>query len=177
MKQRDLSLLLFPILLLLAGIAFGDDPGNPPRDWGKYYEATSAITGLVTDNAALPMENAVITATRIGLPAFSLSDTSDASGAFFVGKLISGLYLIKAEKTDYLTQYFKNSETPQAAKPVTVARKDTVKGIAFELTRGAAISGTVYSRRRRHSPERGRCGGLPAARWPRSFRTPARPIG
>lgn len=134
----------FPVILLLIGVAMADDPGNRGSDWEKYYTTNSAITGTVADQAALPLANAVITVTHVGLPVFSKSDTSDAAGTWFVGQLMAGHYLIKAEKADYLTRYYDQSESLLQAKTVYLARKDTLEGIRFELAPGAAIMGTVY---------------------------------
>jgi hypothetical protein len=128
----------------MIGIAFADDPGDH-RDWGRYYDTNSAISGTVMDESSAPLADAIVTVSHIGLPVFSRKDTTDATGTWFADGLMAGFYLIQAEKADYLTQYYDHSESFLKAKVVTLAKKDTLEGITFNLAQGAAISGTVYA--------------------------------
>jgi len=144
MQRKAIWISIFPLLLLLAGMAFADDPGDHSWDWGKYYDAHSALMGAVADAAQQPLADAVVTVSHLGLPPFSKRDTTDAAGIWSVGDLMPGLYIIKAEKPDYLVQYYDHSESLLNARPVTLARKDTLREITFSLSPGAAVSGTVY---------------------------------
>ncbi len=142
--KKGISLILLPVLLLTGGSAFADGWDERRDDWRKYYDAGSVLGGRVFDEASAPMADAVITVTRMGVPSFFLSDTSDGAGAWLVGNLMPGAYVVKAEKEEYLVQYYDHSDSPFQAMAINLARKDTVINISFHLKPGAAISGAVY---------------------------------
>lgn len=144
MNRRELWGTTLLILILMAGTILADGPRDNDFDWGRYYDANSMLAGQVLNQNALPLPGAVVTVTRIGIPAFSRQDTVDADGLWAVGKLLAGIYLIKADKQDFQTQYFDHSDSPLNAKPVTLARQDTLRKIIFNLAPGAAINGTVF---------------------------------
>lgn len=144
MNRRELRGAAFLILLLLAGSLLADGPRDNDFDWGRYYEANSMLAGQVQNQDAQPLAGAVVTVTRIGIPAFSRQDTVDAAGQWAVGKLLAGIYLIKADMTEYQTQYYDHSDSRLSARLVTLARQDTLRKINFNLAPGAAISGAVY---------------------------------
>lgn len=144
MKRYTLLMFCLTMLVLLTGMVYADGPGRRGDEWDRHYTTSSAIEGTVLDETAAPLAEAVVTVTRIGLPSFSAKDTTDDSGSWFVGKLMAGNYLVKAERAGYLLQYYDHSESQFSAKLIAVAQKDTVSEIKFDLARGAAISGTVY---------------------------------
>ena len=144
MRRYKQWIVFIPFLLLLAGITFADDPGNHEREWDRFYDTSSTMTGFVFDEAGAPLANSVVTVSHIGLPIFSKKDTSDAAGIWAVGKLMPGFYMIKAEKADFIVQYYDHSETLLRAKAVALAKNDTLANVSFHLSPGAAISGTVY---------------------------------
>ena len=77
--KKGISLILLPVLLLTGGVAVADGWDERRDDWRKYYDAGSVLGGLVFDEASVPLAEAVVTVTRIGVPSFSLSDTSDGA--------------------------------------------------------------------------------------------------
>ena len=142
--KKGISLILLPVLLLTGGVAVADGWDERRDDWRKYYDAGSVLGGLVFDEASVPLAEAVVTVTRIGVPSFSLSDTSDGAGAWLIGNLMPGAYVVMAEKEEYLVQYYDHSESLFQAAAINLARKDTVINLSFHLKPGAAISGVVY---------------------------------
>jgi len=144
MNHNKLGILCLTMLVLLAGFAYADGPDRRGNEWDKHYTTNSAIEGKVLDDASAPLADAIVSVTRIGLPGFSASDTSDATGAWLVAKLMAGNYLVKAEKPGYLLQYYLSSATQSGAKLIALAQKDTVSNVQFNLAKGATISGTVY---------------------------------
>jgi hypothetical protein len=137
-------MLSLAMLVLLAGMVYADGPGQRGNEWDRHYTTSSAIAGTVSDDAAAPLAGAIVTVARIGLPGFTASDTSDATGKWLVARLMAGNYLVKAAKSGYLSQYYINSETQFGAKLIALAQKDTVSNVQFALAKGATISGTVY---------------------------------
>lgn len=144
MQRKTFWISILPLLALLIGMAFADQPGDHDRDWGKYYDTRSALKGSVLDTAFQPLAGAVVTVNHVGLPVFSKSDTSDTAGAWFVGGLMPGWYIIQAVKEDYLAQYYDHSESLLKAKPVSLSRQDTLRDLTFNLSPGAILSGTIY---------------------------------
>lgn len=108
-------------------------------------EAKSAIAGAIQDGAGAPLPEAVITATRVGMTAFSRRTASDGEGNYFLGGLIPGWYVVKAEKKGYLVEYYQEASTLLQADPVTLAEEDTATAVHFTLDQGGAISGTVMA--------------------------------
>ncbi len=106
-------------------------------------EAQSAITGLVSGAGNAPLDGAVITATRVGATIFSRKVRSNADGSYFMGGLIAGWYVVKAEKEGYLAEYYQEAGTLLEADPVTLAASDTASGIDFSLEPGSTITGLV----------------------------------
>lgn len=144
MQKNIFWISILALMVLLSGLAIADQPGDHGREWDKYYDTRSALMGTVLDAASQPLAGAVVTVNHVGLPLFAKSDTTDASGAWSVGRLMPGWYIIQAGKEEYLTQYYDHSESLLQAKAVTLARQDTLRGLTFHLSPGAALSGTVY---------------------------------
>lgn len=104
---------------------------------------SSAIAGTVVDEGANALEGVKITATRIGaLPYHRRAETA-ADGTYFLGKLIPGYYVVKAELKGYVTEYYDDKTFLMEATPVQVAEEDTVAAIDFDLEKGGSISGMV----------------------------------
>ncbi len=108
-------------------------------------EAKSAIAGAIQDDAGAPLPEAIITATRVGTTAFSRRTASDGAGNYFLGGLIPGWYVVKAEKEGYLVEYYQEASTLLEADPVTLAEEDTATAVDFTLEMGGAISGSVMT--------------------------------
>jgi len=142
--KKGFSLILLPVLFLTGSSALADGADTWRDDWRKYYDAGSVLGGQVFDEASAPLADAVVTVARIGVPSFSLSDTSDGDGAWMIGNLMPGAYVVKAEREEYLVQYYDHAESLLQAAAVNLARKDTVINISFHLKPGATISGAVY---------------------------------
>jgi hypothetical protein len=105
--------------------------------------AKSAILGVVQDENGVAVANASISATRIGVPAFTQRSKTDDKGDYKLGKLISGLYVVKAEAPGFLAEYYKNAATLMSAQPIKLGQADTAKAIDFSLPKGGVITGVV----------------------------------
>ena len=54
-----------------------------------------------------------------------------------------GEHVLKAEVPGFLTEYYDDAATPEAARPVRVAVGDVLSNIDFDLSRGATLTGAV----------------------------------
>ena len=105
--------------------------------------AESALLGVVLDESGAALSGATISATRLGWSSFTRRAKSDSKGAYALGKLIPGYYVVKAEAEAYLPEYYKNADRLISAQPVKLAAKDTVRAVDFSLSKGGGISGVV----------------------------------
>lgn len=107
--------------------------------------AKSAIYGTVLDDAGAILANASISASRVGWPSFSQKTKSDEKGAYLLGRLIPGRYIVSAETAGYLPEYYNNATNLLSAQPVQLAVSDTATAIDFSLSKGGVITGLVAS--------------------------------
>ncbi len=108
--------------------------------------ASAAITGHVAPaNADLRIFGAV-SADRLGgdFPWHGEAKI-DSNGNYFLGKLIPGLYVVKAQARGYLPEFYKDARHYTLATPVQVVAEDTVTGIDFGLDKGGTIKGVITS--------------------------------
>ena len=142
MYKKLVWFIMASLMLALAGLAQAEEAGA--GSGMAAVETTAALSGTVLDVNVTPLQGAIITVVKSGFPSLIRRDTTDAAGRWFVGKLMAGKYTLKAEKIDYLVQYYDHSTTLQGAKAITLANQDTLQGLQFNLQPGAAIAGTVY---------------------------------
>jgi hypothetical protein len=92
------------------------------------------ISGTVTGAGATPLENVLVDTYDLSTGRWSMSATTDASGAYTVGSLPSGNYTVYAD-----------GEVYGSGAPVAVTAGATMSGIDFSLPTGGPgwISGTV----------------------------------
>jgi uncharacterized surface anchored protein len=105
--------------------------------------ATAAIAGQVKDEAGAGLSESVVTVMRLNRPAWRKSATSDQDGRYQIDNLIAGDYIVWAEHTGYISEYYDGAMYLREATPVRLAEQDTLENIDFELGPGATISGTV----------------------------------
>jgi hypothetical protein len=106
--------------------------------------ATGGISGAVTGAGAGPLNEARVCA-RSDSSSFSLRcTTTNVSGQYTIPNLEEGGYRVDFEASgEFIGQWFKGVETEAEATDVAVVGGPTTPGIDAELTRGAAIEGTV----------------------------------
>lgn len=107
--------------------------------------ANGAISGLVADNAGAGVADAKVTVIRLGIPLWSRHATSDESGLYTINRLIPGIYVVQAEASGYIGEYYNDASTLLEVDPVEVANGDSLTNINFNLTKGGSISGTVLA--------------------------------
>jgi len=105
---------------------------------------TAAIAGTVKDaKSNMPIKNAVVWAEHIGIFRWSQRTITDSLGNYLLGKLIPGLYVLRAESRGCLPEFYKEAPQFEQSTPVLLAENETKKSIDFSLSRGATISGSV----------------------------------
>ncbi len=69
----------------------------------------------------------------------------DSNGNYCIGRLLPGLYIVKAQARGYLPEFYQDARHYSLAKPLQVAAEDTVEGIDFSLDEGGVIKGMITS--------------------------------
>ncbi len=104
-----------------------------------------AIAGKVTDEAGSALSEANVTVTRLGIPFWHRQAKTDENGIYVVKKLIPGFYLVRAEASGFIAEYYDDARGLFQADPVKVAEGDSITGINFALSEGGSISGKVVA--------------------------------
>ncbi|RMD93384.1 MAG: carboxypeptidase regulatory-like domain-containing protein, partial [Calditrichaeota bacterium] len=105
---------------------------------------TASISGQVTDETtAEPLVGAFILVERIGPIHWMRTARTDSAGNYVAGKLIPGLYVVRASAKDYLAEYYDGVSHLSEATPLQVSSGDSLTGIDFKLGHGGTISGLV----------------------------------
>lgn len=69
----------------------------------------------------------------------------DSNGNYCIGKLLPGLYIVKAQARGYLPEYYKDARHYTLATPLQIVANDTLEGIDFSLDKGGVIKGVITS--------------------------------
>ncbi len=103
---------------------------------------THTFKGSVSD-ANGPVANARVSVMSVGMLPFLVTGKTDASGAFSVD-VPGGTYVVRAEATGYIPEYFDDVLTQdKATEFVTDPAVPTIDNIDFILSEGGKIRGTV----------------------------------
>ena len=106
--------------------------------------ATGGISGTVTGAGADPLNEARICARSDSSSFSSRCTTTNAAGQYTIPNLEEGGYRVDFEASgEFIGQWFEGVETEAEATDVTVVGGATTPGIDAELTKGAAVEGTV----------------------------------
>ncbi|MFZ1730897.1 MAG: carboxypeptidase regulatory-like domain-containing protein [Bacteroidota bacterium] len=107
-----------------------------------------SIAGTITDGNGNPIADAVVTAWINGRPSTSAANAaygkavSAANGSYLIAGLPPGDFVVRAQATGFIAEYYDDATDITLAAAVTVANQP-VTGIDFELTVGGSISGMV----------------------------------
>ncbi|NUO80804.1 carboxypeptidase regulatory-like domain-containing protein [candidate division KSB1 bacterium] len=109
-------------------------------------QASAAITGHVTPVNADIRLFGIVWAERLGndFP-WHGEARIDSAGNYFIGRLIPGLYIVKAQARGYLPEFYKDARYYFLATPLQVTAEDTLAGIDFSLDKGGTIKGVITS--------------------------------
>ncbi|RMD95036.1 MAG: hypothetical protein D6813_01100, partial [Calditrichaeota bacterium] len=108
--------------------------------------ATGAISGnVISDNDGTPLVGAHVKAVRLGKIHWVQKSETDDSGNYFVGDLIPGIYVVYANARGFIGEFYDNTRNFLEATPLNIAEEDTVGEINFSLSKGAKITGTIYT--------------------------------
>lgn len=69
----------------------------------------------------------------------------DSNGNYFLGRLLPGLYVVRAQARGYLPEFYKDARHYTLATPLQVGPGDTLRAIDFSLDLGGKIAGLVNS--------------------------------
>lgn len=69
----------------------------------------------------------------------------DSNGNYCIGKLLPGLYIVKAQARGYLPEFYQDARHYTLATPLQVAPDDTLEGIDFSLDKGGVLKGAITS--------------------------------
>ncbi len=108
--------------------------------------ANAAIKGHVAPtNADIRLYGAVW-AERLGGDARWRGEAKiDSNGNYCIGKLLPGLYVVRAQARGYLPEFYKDARHYTLATPLQVTAEDTLKGIDFSLDKGGVVQGKITS--------------------------------
>ncbi len=112
---------------------------------------------MVTDAGGMPLEDVLILANPTGDLVYTSSESppprpqpsayewayTDANGAYTISGLLTGDYLLEAEATGYLDEYYDGARWQDDATPVFVVEGEETPGINFSLDVGGTITGVV----------------------------------
>ncbi len=107
--------------------------------------ANGTIAGHVNDENGPALSEAKVTVTRLGIPFWTRQSQTDEDGAYVIGRLIPGFYLVRAEARAFIAEYYDSARSLLEADPVKVAEGDSITAIDFALGMGGSISGKVVA--------------------------------
>jgi hypothetical protein len=150
MIQRSSIVALFVLLAATASPQTAR-PGSqqPPRDTpAQSKDATpppgAAISGRVlTADTGRPVKRARVLVTAAELPQGRAALTDDM-GVFEIAELPAGRYTVSVSKTGFITLSYGQRRPLQPGTPLQLADGQQLKGVAFRLPRGGAISGRIF---------------------------------
>ena len=112
----------------------------------KAKGGAGSISGVVSSEDGAPIPGAWVVAFGANNP-FQMNKSfavSNDDGAYVIGNLPKGMYLVAAYANGYLAELYDNTTNPLAATPVVV-NDDQATGIDFALSKGGSISGHVQN--------------------------------
>jgi flagellar hook assembly protein FlgD/5-hydroxyisourate hydrolase-like protein (transthyretin family) len=108
--------------------------------------ASAAIKGRVEPTTAEVRLHGVVWAERLGGDFPLRSEAKiDSNGNYCIGKLLPGLYIVRAQARGYLPEFYRDARHYTLATPLQVNAEDTLKGIDFSLDKGGVIKGNIAS--------------------------------
>jgi hypothetical protein len=129
----------------VAVYGFGSDSGSITLN----LIPAGTINGTVTGpNGSLPLQNILVSAyqwTGSGSWSSFASAYTSSTGTYSIGGLAQGNYRLGFydPQGNYVTEYYNNSSTVDAANDIAVATSATVSGIHASLAAAGRITGTV----------------------------------
>lgn len=108
--------------------------------------ANAAIKGRVEPTNADIRLHGVVWAERLGGDRHWRGEAKiDSNGNYCIGKLLPGLYVVRAQARGYLPEFYKDARHYTLATPLQVTDGDTLAGIDFSLDKGGVIKGAIAS--------------------------------
>jgi protocatechuate 3,4-dioxygenase beta subunit len=98
-----------------------------------------SISGVVTDGSGNPIVGASVSASGNS----SGSAATGEDGSYTIANLAPGQYVVLAQRSAYVIEYYNNVYDWSAATPVTVTDVTDIQSIDFTLGPGGSISGVV----------------------------------
>jgi len=132
--SKNLSLGLLMVLFLINVNSFAQNMGS------------GSISGIVMSEVEnLPIAKAKIFAFKIEnlIMLKKYHAETDSNGAYKVDNLPQGQYRLYVQADSFVAEFYKNTNNPVFAIPITVGNGAAVTGIDFYLKLGGTISGLV----------------------------------
>jgi hypothetical protein len=99
-----------------------------------------SISGMVKDGAGNPIQFALVNAEGYDFTGF---DYAEANGTYSIDGLTPGSYLVWAEASGYITEYYNNVYDSSSATRVTVTALNDTPDIDFTLGTGGSVPPSV----------------------------------
>jgi len=117
-------------------------PVPSPRTADTPPEPTAVVRGHVVGSDGRPLRQARISIVD-GTARRTLSEATDADGAYEIAAVPAGTYAVTARKVGYTTVEFGQRRPSDAGRRVRVADGETLEHIDFTLPAASAINGRV----------------------------------
>jgi hypothetical protein len=116
---------------------------QPSTDNAITSSGNSVIMGKVLDESGEIIIHAVVSVKGLRADTDAHTARTDSAGNYCLHSLAPGIYIVRAEANAYLPEYYQNAPNLLSARPLTLGRVDTIKGVDFSLSKGGAITGVV----------------------------------
>ena len=104
--------------------------------------AGGSVSGTVTNDSAVPIVGATVSANSFGCYCF-VSATTGPGGTYIIPNLPPDSYTVGASAPGYAAKYYTDTYDPNTATSVAVSNSATTPGINLALALSATISGTI----------------------------------
>ncbi len=124
-------------------LTVAEDDTLTDKDFGLSEGAKIAGTVTADSDSLEPLANAHVVAFLKLNPRVAKHATTNDDGAYEIGELETGAYLVAADAPGYGAELYDNAKTPADAEILNVQEPEKIEDIDFALGMASAISGVV----------------------------------